>query len=90
MLPLIYKFYPQGSGNGYIPCGNATIRNATQLPDSEVAAEVNGPLPFSIELNSAEPQVLIMHTHATETYELAERTGATRTSPPAAPTTPAI
>lgn len=73
MLPLIYKFYPQGSGNGYIPCGNATIRNATQLPDSEVAAEVNGPLPFSIELNSAEPQVLIMHTHATETYELAEK-----------------
>ena len=73
MLPLIYKFYPQGSGNGYIPCGNATIRNATELPDSEVAAEVNGPLPFSIELNSAEPQVLIMHTHATETYELAEK-----------------
>lgn len=73
MLPLIYKFYPQGTGNGYIPCGNATIRNATELPDSEVAAEVNGPLPFSIELDSDQPQVLIMHTHATETYELAEK-----------------
>lgn len=73
MLPLIYKFYPQGTGSGYIPCGNATIRNATELPDSEVAAEVNGPLPFSIELDSDQPQVLIMHTHATETYELAEK-----------------
>lgn len=73
MLPLIYKFYPQGSGNGYIACGNASIRNATDLPDSEVAAQVNGPLPFTVELNSTEPQVLIMHTHATETYELAEK-----------------
>ena len=45
MLPLIYKFYPQGSGNG-ISLRNATIRNATELPDSEVAAEVNGPCPF--------------------------------------------
>lgn len=73
MLPLIYKFYPQGSGNGYIACGDASIRNATDLPDSEVAAQVNGPLPFTVELNSDEPQVLIMHTHATETYELTEK-----------------
>ena len=30
-------------------------------------------LPFQVELNSAEPQVLIMHTHTTETYELEEK-----------------
>ena len=31
---------------------------------------MEGGLPFEVELNSAEPQVLIMHTHATETYRL--------------------
>ena len=28
------------------------------------------PLPFSVEWNSPEPQILIMHTHATEDYRL--------------------
>lgn len=28
------------------------------------------PLPFAIEANSPNPQVLIVHTHATETYQL--------------------
>ena len=35
-----------------------------------LAAAAAGPLPFEIELDSAEPQVLILHTHATETYQL--------------------
>ena len=30
------------------------------------------PLPFSVEVNSSQPQVLIMHTHATECYESTE------------------
>ena len=33
---------------------------------------MQNPLPFSIELNSPDPQVLIMHTHATECYRPAE------------------
>lgn len=61
--------YGQGSGEKYIACAAGTIKNNTSVSAAEVAAEVQNPLPFAIELNSPEPQVLIMHTHATESYE---------------------
>ena len=67
---VIEKQYPQGSGEKYIPCGTGTIKNNTRVPAAEVAAEIEGPMPFSVEWNSPEPQVLIMHTHATEDYRL--------------------
>ncbi len=73
MAPLIETFFPQGHGAGYIQSGAGTVRNCTALSDAEVAAEMMQALPFSIEVGSSAPQVLIMHTHATETYELAER-----------------
>lgn len=76
MVPLKSAQYEQGTGANYIPCGAATIKNCTALSAAEVAAEVMQPLPFSIERNSSEPQVLIMHTHATETYETEDRTWA--------------
>lgn len=72
MAPLLETHYAQGSGAGYLSCGSASIRNCTELPDSELAAEMGQPLPFAIEPGSDAPQVLIMHTHATETYELEE------------------
>lgn len=62
-----------GSGTGYIPLAAGTIRNDTDLPDSELSAAAEqgrGKLPFDIQLNSSEPQVLILHTHATESYQL--------------------
>ncbi len=65
-------FYEQGSGDGYIPAGAGSIKNSTSLPDSQVAQIIAQGMPFGIEMNSDEPQVLIMHTHATETYELAD------------------
>ena len=64
--------YGQGSGEKYIACAAGTIKNNTSVPSAEVAAEIENPLPFAIELNSPEPQVLIMHTHATECYRPAE------------------
>ena len=64
--------YGQGSGEKYIACAAGTIKNNTSVSAAEVAAEVQNPLPFAIELNSPEPQVLIMHTHATECYRPAE------------------
>ena len=64
--------YGQGSGEKYIACAAGTIKNNTSVPSAEVAAEIQNPLPFHIELNSPEPQVLIMHTHATECYRPAE------------------
>ena len=64
------KTYPQGSDEKYIACGAGSIKNNTRVPASEVAAEITNPLPFAVEWNSPEPQVLIMHTHATEDYRL--------------------
>ena len=64
------KTYPQGSGEKYIPCGAGSIKNNTRVSASEVAAEIANPLPFAVEWNSPQPQVLIMHTHATEDYRL--------------------
>lgn len=72
MVPLLEQHFRASAGTGYIPTGTALIRNSTSLPDAEVAAEVGQPLPFSVEKNSSEPQVLIVHTHATECYESAE------------------
>ena len=64
------KTYHQGSGEKYIACGPGSIKNNTRVSASEVAAEIANPLPFAVEWNSPEPQVLIMHTHATEDYRL--------------------
>jgi stage II sporulation protein P len=68
---VLEKTYPQGSGDNYIACGAGSIKNNTSVDAADIAAEIENPLPFAIELNSTEPQVLVMHTHATETYRLA-------------------
>ena len=73
MAPLLEAHYELGSGANYLQSGAGTVRNCTDLFAGELAAEMMQPLPFSVEVNSAQPQVLIMHTHATETYELAEK-----------------
>ena len=62
--------FGQGSGEKYIPCGAGSIKNNTRQTAADIAAEVAQPLPFAIEKDSAAPQVLIMHTHATEDYRL--------------------
>ena len=62
--------FAQGSGDGYISLGAGSIRNLTQYSDADLRAAVTTPsLPFDVEVNSDEPQVLILHTHATETYQ---------------------
>lgn len=61
-------FY-QGSGEGYVTLPAGSIRNNTQNSDSVLAEAAAAGLPFSVELNSEEPQVLILHTHATECYQ---------------------
>ena len=66
---ILEKTYPQGSGEKYVACGAGSIKNNTRVPAAEIAAEVEAPLPFAVEWNSPEPQVLIMHTHATESYQ---------------------
>jgi stage II sporulation protein P len=62
------KTFTQAAGGIYTACGQGTIRNNTSTDNAEIAAAVSEGLPFSIEVGSSEPQVLILHTHATETY----------------------
>lgn len=60
--------YAQGSGGVYIPCGAGTIRNNTSVSAAQIQEDAAAGLPFAIQPGSSEPQVLILHTHATETY----------------------
>ncbi len=60
----------QGSGNGYVQLAAGSIKNSTEHPDADLRAAVTTQsLPFAIEKNSGEPQILIVHTHATESYQ---------------------
>lgn len=48
----------------------AASETAPSTPDADLRAAVTTQnLPFAVEKNSALPQVLIMHTHATESYQ---------------------
>ncbi len=57
------------TGDAYVNEGNACIRNATEYDNELVRQAARSPLPFSVELDSQQPQVLIMHTHSTESYD---------------------
>lgn len=70
---IVTQHYSQGEGNLYVNCGAATIKNLTSLPNSEITEAISAGLPFTIDVGSSEPQVLIMHTHTTETFELEEK-----------------
>ena len=48
---------------------NCYVKNVTKLSKGEVEAELLGALDFKVEKNSDQPQILIMHTHATESYQ---------------------
>ncbi len=44
------------------------VKNLTRLDRRQVDSLMLSPVAFKVEKNSKEPQVLIMHTHATESY----------------------
>lgn len=67
---VVEKQYAQGTGEKYLACGAGSLKNNTSVPAEELAAELAGSLPFAVEWDSPEPQVLLMHTHATEDYRL--------------------
>ncbi len=52
----------------YIPLAAGYLKNSTNLENDEVQAELDQPLELKLE-ETTEPQVLILHTHATEAYE---------------------
>ena len=61
--------FAQGSGDGYVTLPAGSIKNSTQNSDHVLADAADDGLPFAVEVNSNEPQVLILHTHATECYQ---------------------
>ncbi len=73
-LPVKQVQYPaSGAGERYISLAAGSIRNLTSYPAAELRQlTADGGLPFAVELNSDQPQVLIMHTHATECYAEAD------------------
>lgn len=59
-------------GDSYINLDNGQVRNITSVSNEDLIAESRLAPDFEIERNG-EPQILIMHTHATESYEPYER-----------------
>lgn len=65
--------YGHMNGENYIDLDTAgQVRNVTDIPNEDIRKESRLLPEFTIEKNG-EPQVLIMHTHATESYEPYER-----------------
>ena len=60
------------NGDDYINLDNGQVRNVTSVSNEDLIAESMLAPDFEIEQGS-EPQILIMHTHATESYEPYER-----------------
>lgn len=48
---------------------NCYVKNVTKISRSEVESELLRETDFKVKKNSDEPQILIMHTHATESYQ---------------------
>lgn len=69
MLRVEAENFPQGSGTGFVALENGSIKNATEHSDAELREAARGGVPFDVEANSTDPQVLILHTHATECYQ---------------------
>ncbi len=66
--PVTAQQYSGAAGSVKLAAGS--IRNQTDHDDGVLAdAAAAGGLPFAVDPDSAEPQVLILHTHATETYQ---------------------
>lgn len=65
---VVQQTYREGSSSQYLALDSGWVRNLSGLGAEEVLDLSRQELPFDIELNSDQPQVLIYHTHATEAY----------------------
>lgn len=67
---IIREFYGKSAAPDYITLENgAQVRNCTSLPNEELLAAADELPDIAIAQNCAAPQVLIVHTHTTESYE---------------------
>lgn len=69
---IAYKTFKAEGGTSYINLEYGQIRNCTTLSNEEVKLAASLLPEFKVEANG-EPQVLIYHTHATESFEPYER-----------------
>ena len=53
----------------YVKWNHAWIRNYTKLSAAEILKVLETPSRVTLDAKSAEPQILLFHTHATESYE---------------------
>ncbi|MEG2295352.1 MAG: stage II sporulation protein P [Oscillospiraceae bacterium] len=56
-----------GKNGNYTPIGSGYLKNFTKLSTQQIHKELKVPLDLTIK-KTKEPQVLIIHTHATESY----------------------
>ncbi len=71
---IVREHYKAANTGDYVKLlGGGEVRNCTEL-SAQTLADASGQLPdFIIEGASSEPQVLIIHTHTTESYEPYQR-----------------
>ncbi len=62
--------YPHYTGEQYIDLkGGGQVRNCTDVPNSTLISESTKELAFKLDKKSDQPQILIYHTHTTESFE---------------------
>ncbi len=66
---LVRKTLTASQSSVYVDIGESTVKNLSGLSAQDVVSYASTELPFTIDPNSEEPQVLIYHTHATESYQ---------------------
>lgn len=71
---IVNETFGKGNGPEFISLPNGgQLRNCTEIPTETVNAECSVNSVPEIEMYSDEPQVLILHTHTTESYEPYEK-----------------
>jgi stage II sporulation protein P len=71
---IVEEYFGRCGGPGYIDLSEGgQVRNCTDLSAEELRYECTVPSGIVVERGSDEPQVLIMHTHTSESYEPYEK-----------------
>lgn len=72
--PIIEYTYERYTDKQYFDLDNGgQVRNCTDISNSELYTASGEGMPFELDKNSDEPQILIYHTHTTESFEPYER-----------------
>lgn len=69
-IDIAERFYEYKAGGSILPNrGSGLIKNAASRSVEEINSIINQEPNLKVELNSKNPQVLIVHTHTTESFE---------------------